>query len=372
MTSAVDVACRLVGRFAVPGQVIDVRRFGNGLINDTFLVVTDAPLRGILQRVNEEVFPTPERIQYNLRRLIDHVSQRLGGVGGQVCVPAIVPTLEGADFYRGAEGFWRMSRFVEGSESCDVLADERCAREVGLALGRFHAVFGDLPCEDLHETLPEFHDTPAYLQRFEQLAADQAAASGDDELQSCFGFIERRRSAVDVLQRALQQGRVRKRVIHGDPKLNNVLFDARSGRALGLIDLDTVMAGLVHHDLGDCLRSCCNTAGEMGHAGGQVRFDTAICRAVLHGYCAGAGESLTADDVALLYDAIRLIPLELGLRFLIDHLEGDVYFRVTVPRQNLHRACVQFRLVQSIEQQEWEIKAICEAAFSETERSHVA
>ncbi len=372
MTTRIDVACRLARRFALPGQVIEVRPFGSGLINDTFLVVTDAARRGILQCINEDVFSAPERIQCNLRRLLDHVSRQPGDLRRQICLPAIVPTREGADFYRGNEGFWRMSRFVEGSKSFDVLADGGCAHEVGLALGRFHSVFSDLPCDALHDTLPGFHVTPGYLRRFDGLIAGRDEARRDDALQATFGFVESRRSGVGVLDEALRQGFLRPRVIHGDPKLNNILFDARSGKALGLIDLDTVTAGLIHYDLGDCLRSCCNGAGESVRGDGGVRFDTVTCRSVLQGYFAGAGESLTANDVTLLYDAIRLIPFELGLRFLIDHLEGNVYFRVTEPQQNLHRAWVQFRLVQSIERQERDIKAICEGAFAEWGRSRVA
>jgi Ser/Thr protein kinase RdoA (MazF antagonist) len=146
-------------------------------------------------------------------------------------------------------------------------------------------------------------------------------------------------------------------VIHGDPKLNNILFDASSGLAVAMIDLDTVKPGLIHYDLGDCLRSCCNRAGEGGAE--SVEFDVAICREVLAGYFAAAEQFLTEPDIAYLFDAIRLLPFELGLRFLTDHLAGDRYFHVTEPGQNLRRAQVQFRLVASIERQEKAIRSVC-------------
>ena len=370
MTPSVAVAWRLADRFALPGDVVDVRPYGEGLINETFLVVTDAGHRAILQRINPDVFSAPEQIQRNLRRLLDHVGQQPKDIRRQVCLPAIVPARDGADFHCGGEGFWRMSRFIEGSETFDVLTNEDQAHQVGSALGRFHALFSDLSCDLLYDTLPGFHVTPSYLQHFDQVLAEQRRSEVDSALKAGLDFVESRRSVVPVLEEARRQGVLRTRVIHGDPKVNNVLFERRSGLALGLIDLDTVKPGLIHYDLGDCLRSCCNLAGETGTPE-DILFDTAICRSMLEGYFAAAGESLTLRDVTLLYEAIRLIPFELGLRFLTDHLEGSVYFRVTAPEQNLRRAWVQFRLVQSIERQASEIQEICERAFAESGRVRI-
>ena len=170
-------------------------------------------------------------------------------------------------------------------------------------------------------------------------------------LQEALNFIENRREGIDVLEQACARGELKRRPIHGDPKINNVMIDESTGHAVGLIDLDTVKPGLVHYDIGDCLRSCCNRLGEETREPENVRFDLGLCRSILQGYLAIGRSFLTPDDFRYLPDCIRLIPLELGLRFLTDHLEGDHYFRTDRADHNLDRALVQFALTRSIEQQ---------------------
>ena len=159
-------------------------------------------------------------------------------------------------------------------------------------------------------------------------------------------WVEAHRELAPVLEDARRAGQLLVRVIHGDPKLDNLLFDSAGARVLGLIDLDTVQPGLIHYDLGDCVRSCCNTRGEGGEA---PRFDLRLCRALLEGYLPEARNFLHPPEYPHLYNAIRLLPFELGLRFLTDHLEGDLYFKVQAPGQNLQRALAQFRLMDNIE-----------------------
>ena len=166
-----------------------------------------------------------------------------------------------------------------------------------------------------------------------------------------------------VLEDALAAGRIPLRVIHGDPKIDNILFHVTDGHALALIDLDTVQPGLIQHDLGDCLRSCCNRGGESAELG-AVRFDLGICEQIVSAYAAETRGFLTAADLAVLYDSIRLMPFELGLRFLNDHLEGDRYFRVTHRGQNLHKAGIQFALLADIEAREQAIRAVIAQGFA--------
>ncbi len=215
----------------------------------------------------------------------------------------------------------------------------------------------ELPADSLHDTLPGFHVTPLYLAGFDQVVdglTDWPATSG---LGEALAFVAARRGEADVLESAKAQGKLQPRVMHGDPKLDNVLFDTRTGQAVSLIDLDTVKPGLLHYDLGDCFRSCCNSAGEcMGQ--GSAAFDRRVFRAILEGYLREAAHILTRDDRDYLFEAIRLLPFELGLRFLTDHLAGDVYFKVDEPGQNLTRALGQFRLTLDIEQQERAIRHI--------------
>lgn len=348
-----EIADRIAREFVSENDHLSVEPLGEGLINDTFLVTAKQPRgeRFVLQRINRRVFPEPRLIMENLRVLLNHVRERQAGSDRirDLRLPDIRPTRAGSGFWVDDDGdFWRALSFIPDTRSHSVLQDAAQAEEVGYALGRFHALTGDLDAGSLHDTLPGFHIAPRYLARFDRVVADGIKVSETTELRFALDFLDTRRSVFAVLEEA----KLPLRVIHGDPKLNNVLFDAQSGRAASLIDLDTVKPGLVHYDLGDCLRSTCNRSGEAAECAANVRFDLDICRAILRAYFAEAGAFLTDIERYYLYDAIRLLPLELGLRFLTDHLEGDRYFKVERPGQNLQRALVQFRLAESVEAQE--------------------
>ena len=350
----------IAAAFDLGGSIIDVQPYGRGLINDTYVVRIDAdpPRRVILQRVNRRVFPEPELITQNLRTVVEHACRRQAGAC-DLRLPNVYTTREGKDFARDPHGgFWRAQSFIEPARTVETLADSAQAEEVGHALGCFHALIHDLDPNRLHETLPGFHDTPRYLARYTEVAARPRRAPDGVELRRCLAFVEARRPLAEVLETAKRAGRLVVRPIHGDPKLDNFLFDAHSGRAVSLIDLDTVQPGLIHYDIGDCLRSCCNPAGESPADLAAVRFDLDLCRAILKGYLSEARGFLTAQDYGHLYHAIRLIPFELGLRFLTDHLEGDRYFKTDAPGRNLHRAMAQFRLTESIERHAREIEGL--------------
>lgn len=341
--------------FAVPGDVAAIGRLGGGLINDTFLVTAGFGERFVLQRINARVFADPERIQANLRILMDHAVRQGPDCG--LSLPRIVLAADGRDFHRTPAGaFWRMMSFIDDTESVERVGSAYQARELGAALGRFHALFASLAPDRLYDTLPGFHVAPRYLAAYD----DAWATAGKDlvaETEAWRPFIEARRHIVPLLEEARRDGAIGLRVVHGDPKLANVLFDKSSGRAVSLIDLDTVKPGLLHTDIGDCLRSACNRAGE--NAEEAVEFDLDLCHAVLDGYFEQAGATLSEADIDFLYEAIRLLPFELGLRFLTDHLQGNRYFRVSAPAQNLSRAAVQFGLVASIERQRSSIETLC-------------
>ncbi len=334
---------------------VRVEPLGRGLINETFLVSTDSR-RFVLQRINRRVFPDPAAIMANLRVLTDHV--RRIGAACPLRLPGILPTREGADFHRDEAGeFWRALDYIEDTRSLPALEYPGQAEEVGRALGRFHALAGGIDPGLLRDTLPGFHIAPDYLARFDAVAAQPRREPDTTELRHALDFVAARRAGISALELAKQRGLLELRVVHGDPKLDNVLFDASARRAVSLIDLDTVKPGLVHYDIGDCLRSCCNRGGE-AEQGARAAFDLELCRAILRGYLAEARAFLSAADRECLYDAIRLLPFELGLRFLTDHLEGDVYFRVETPGQNLRRARAQFRLAESVERQEGRIREL--------------
>ena len=353
----------IAAAFALPGPILDLERLGNGNVNDSYLVVCDGdPLqRFVLQRLNRTVFAQPELVMANMMAVADHVEARLNegcallGERRWEHPRVLLSRAEGRPWVERDGGFWRLISFIESSRSFDVVASAEQAREVGFGLGVFHHLISDLPLAGLADTLEGFHITPRYLRHYDAVLARAPAPAGNGELH-CLAFVEQRRDFASVLEAARENGQLRLRPIHGDPKVNNVMMEACSGRACALVDLDTVKPGLIHYDIGDCLRSCCNPLGEETGDLEAVCFDVALCREVLSGYLAAASGFLTAADYDHLYGAMRLISFELGLRFFTDHLAGNVYFKTDRSGHNLQRALVQFRLTESIEAQETQIR----------------
>jgi len=315
---------------------------GNGLINDTFLVTTAASAF-VLQRINRQVFPVPEHIMQNLQQLHRHLRQK-NPDGVKLQIPDVLSAGDNPYFQDENGDCWRALSFIAHSESLETIGSLGDAEQAGFALGHFHRLLSDLDPQSLHDTLPGFHITPGYLRHYRQVVAQLAGPVTSPESRYCVDFIAQNQAMADELETAKQQGLLSLRVIHGDPKLNNFLFDTHSHTIVSLIDLDTVKPGLVHYDIGDCLRSCCQTSD-------PVEFDLSICAAILKSYLAEAGAFFNEHDYAYLYPAIRLIPFELGIRFFTDYLAGNRYFKVSEPEQNLQRALAQFQLCDSIQQQ---------------------
>ena len=343
----------LCGKFKLPGRVLDVCEFGGGNVNDTYLVTLDStsPDKCILQRINDTVFPQPHLIMENIQVLTDHVDRELrvkkSAPGRQWRGIHIFPAVNSAAYVEENGDIWRAFSFLDGAVTYETIQDEKHAYEAGYGLGRFHDLVSDLDPGLFHDTLPGFHVTPLYLKLYDGVSA-LTKISSTPETRFCRHFIEKRRSFAPVLETAKRQGRLRERIIHGDPKVNNIMIDEKSGRAVSLIDLDTVKPGLIHYDLGDCLRSCANPLGEEAPDPDKVYFDTDLAEMILRGYF-DVAKFVEGNDYDFLYDAVRLLPFELGLRFFTDYLAGNRYFKVSHQEQNLHRALVQFQLTRSIE-----------------------
>jgi Ser/Thr protein kinase RdoA (MazF antagonist) len=348
--------------FYAGGQVIQVREFGNGNINDTYLVTTDSVEDNpfVLQRINTHVFREPRLIMQNMRTFTEHMRRRAREEGHRWEMPRVISTHNGQDFHIDPDGnFWRAISYVNSARSFDTITDADHAREVGYALGTFQYLISDLPIEGLADTLVGFHITPLYLQNFDK-AFSQNGFKSNAEVKHCINFIEQRRDFAHVLEHAREQGKLQLRAIHGDPKVNNVMIEEGTGRAISLVDLDTVKPGLIHYDIGDCMRSGCNPLGEETDQWEAVHFDPEIGAAILEGYLTQARSFLTEADYEHLFDSIRLLTFELGIRFFADHLAGNVYFKVKHPEHNLQRALVQFKLTESIEAHEGDIRNIIE------------
>jgi thiamine kinase-like enzyme len=350
-------------QFALTSKITEAKTFGSGNINDTFLVAVDTPTEPyfVLQRINKMVFRQPQLVMQNMRTLTEYACQRLQNMylDRRWEVPRVLLTKDGFDHCIDAEGsFWRAISYIQNSQSFDIIENIEHAREVGYALGMFHNLIGDLSPASLADTLPGFHITPVYLQQYAQVLSLHIHTNISAEVKYCLKFVSDRKDWAHVLENARTEGRLPLRLMHGDPKVNNVMFDISTQKAVSVIDLDTAKPGLVHYDIGDCLRSGCNPAGEEVEDWESVYFDTNLSQGILQGYLAIAKAFLTENDYLYMYDAIRLIAFELGLRFFTDYLAGNVYFKIKHPEHNLLRALAQFKLTESIESQEENIRQI--------------
>lgn len=374
----------IASQFDFPAPVKEVNPHGTGIINDTYIVTfADPPgsknyrlgQRAILQRISSAVFPEPALIMENLEKVLGYAGQKAITTVADFLLPPIYRTKQGQISYQDSENqHWRAIGFIEQTMTSDQLQSGSQAQQAGVALAKFHQLLSDVDTSQLHDTLPGFHDTPGYLSNFEKLKTQRKSTAGEIHIEMeqashfknpnalmecedhCFEVIENRKSLATVLRDA--EPAIKIRVTHGDPKLNNILFDSKTGKAVSIIDLDTVKPGLIHYDIGDCIRSCCNSAGEMPEQVSQVQFDVKTCEAILSGYLPEAGTLLTPQDFDLLYDVIRLLPYELGLRFFSDYLAGNQYFKVSSVDDNLYRARVQFQLLESIEQKEADLRQL--------------
>lgn len=355
------------------GQLASIRPTGSGNVNDTYLAVFRTHFseeRIIIQRINRHVFTRPEWIMENMRILTNHCHEQLlkeSGAADRIWqLPKVISCRDGKDYYMDAEGCcWRALTLIASATSFDKPQGTEHAYEVGTVLSQFHRLTVNLNPSLLHDTLPGFHVTPDYLAAYDEVIQQEQAqmlVSNSLEVRNLQRFVEEHRSFCSVLEDAVKSGKLSTRVIHGDPKIGNVMIDNDTGKGTAIIDLDTAKPGLIHYDFGDALRSICNREGEETDDLGKIVFDLELCEAFVRGYMVHAREMLTDDDKRFLYDSIRLISFELGLRFFQDYLVGNLYFKVSSPEQNLRRAMVQFRLCESIELREAQIRKVLDAA----------
>ncbi len=359
-----DSIRNIAAQFTASQQVASVVEHGNGNINDTYLVSVSAngDDKFILQRINTHVFTRPELIIRNLHTYTRHVDRKLArpeNGARRWDVPHIRSTRDGFDHFLDEGGaFWRAISFVNHSRSYETIQSANHAREAGYAMGKFHSLVSDLDTQKMHDTLVGFHIVPHYLRKYDDVMARGPQGSNSPEVRYCHQMIAKRRSWASVLEDAKDTGHLKIRTIHGDPKINNIMICDQTGQAVSIIDLDTVKPGLVHYDIGDCLRSSCNPLGEDTLDFDNIHFEIDLARAILEGYISVAGQILTEKDYTYIYDSIRLIAFEMGVRFFQDYLAGNVYFKVKHPEHSLERAIVQFKLTESIEAQETSLRKI--------------
>ena len=334
----------VLSRFALLSAPVSSEPFGSGHINGTQLVACEDGARYILQQINTNVFRQPEALMRNIELVTQHLRTKVTDPRG---VLRLIFTRDGQSYAVENGAYWRVYALVENSV-CYQIATPELFYESAVAFGRFQNQLSDFPAEQLAETIPRFHDTPARFAAFCRAAAKNAAGRAGD-VQREIDFVRARADFSRVLTEMQSAGGLPLRVTHNDTKINNVLFDAATGKALCVIDLDTVMPGLSVNDFGDAIRFGASTAAEDERDLSKVHFDLNLYETYVKGYLSTCGGSLTQAEKAMLPTGAKMMTLECGMRFLADHLDGDVYFHVSRAGQNLDRARTQFRLVEEME-----------------------
>ena len=326
-------------------------RFGQGHINDTYLVRTQARRRFIFQRISPVAFKRPDQLMENVVGITEYLSRELERTGGDTRRGTLhfLRTREGGYYYTDPEaGAWRAYPFVEGTVCYDTAETPEMFAASGRAFGRFQKLLQGYPAQTLYETIPHFHDTE------DRLAKLKAAVEADPlgRRAGCrkeIAFMLAREADCSVALQALREGRLPLRVTHNDTKLNNVLMDEKTGEGVCIVDLDTVMPGLSINDFGDSIRFGANHCAEDERDLSKVDLDLHLFELYTSAFLEGAGGTLTNEEIAYLPWGAKLMTLECGMRFLTDHLEGDVYFHIDREGQNLDRCRTQCKLVSDME-----------------------
>ena len=348
----------IVGHFRTEGTVNNIRPLGTGLINDTYKVTTaeaGAP-DYVLQRINHAIFQDVDGLQSNIQVVTNHIRRKLEARGETDVdrkVLRFLPTDSGKTYWHDGENYWRVMVFIPRAKTYETVNPEYsyCA---GKAFGEFEAMLADVT-ESLVETIPDFHNMELRLRQLrEAVAAD--AAGRVKEVKPYLDELEKHADEMCKAERLHREGRLPKRVCHCDTKVNNMMFD-EDGRVLCVIDLDTVMPSYVFSDYGDFLRSAANTGAEDDRNLDNVGFNMDIFRAFTRGYLESARQFLLPIEVENLPYAAALFPYMQCVRFLADYLNGDTYYKIAYPEHNLVRTAAQFKLWQSVEQHQDEMRA---------------
>ena len=327
---------------------------GEGHINQTYLVRVDtpgAPKRYILQKINTDTFRDPDLLMENICGVTEYLRAMILRNGGDPARETlhVCPTREGKAYYRASDGgCWRVYDFVEDTVCLQSVRNAEDFCESARAFGNFQRRLARYPVEKLHETIPRFHDTPKRLADLES-AVRRDPFGRAEAVRREIEFVCARRDDCRYMTDLLAAGKLPLRVTHNDTKLNNVLLDSATGKGICVIDLDTVMPGLVANDFGDSIRFGANDCAEDEPDTSKVHFSLPLYEAYTHSFLQVVGEALTPLERETLPWGARLMTLECGMRFLADYLEGDHYFHIQRPAQNLDRARTQFKLVADME-----------------------
>lgn len=360
-----DQMKRLAGianMFAIEGVAERVDALGNGLINDTYVVETNAGKKYVLQRVNHNIFRDVDALQRNIVTVTEHLRKKLVERGVEDIerrVVRMLPLKENNEktWTEDAGEYWRVMSYVERSRTLEEVTPAT-AEAAGRAFGRFEADLSDLETP-LTETIPDFHNMEWRLQQLrEAVAADPLGRV--KEVKDLLDKIEARAEKMTAGERMVREGTLKKRVCHCDTKVNNMLFDADSDEVLCVIDLDTVMESTIFSDYGDFLRTGACTAAEDEPDTEKVDVDMEIFKAFTKGYLEGTRDFLTDAERRMLPHAAALFPYMQAVRFLADYINGDTYFKTKYADHNLVRTRAQMKMLESVEAREKDMERECE------------
>ncbi len=347
-------AKQALSAFDFGGDVTSCEKYGNGHINSTFLVKGE---NGgyILQKINTDVFKRPVELMENISNVTSFLRENIVSRGGEPLRETlnIIPTKDGEFYYVDEENdYWRSYHFIDGAYSLEAVENPEDIYKSAVTFGRFQSELSAFKADMLHETIPNFHNTPSRYKDFLK-AVNEDVMGRASEVSEQIEFIKAREKDMSSCTDMLKTDELPLRVTHNDTKLNNILIDKQSGEAICVIDLDTVMPGLSIFDFGDSIRFGANTAAEDERDLSKVSLDLNLFELYTKGFLEGCNNSLTENEVKMLPMGAKLMTLECGMRFLTDYLQGDVYFSVHRDKHNLDRCKTQMALVADMERK-WE------------------
>ena len=364
MVQAEQALPEVLGAFDFGAPVVGAVRYGHGHINDTFVVRTQPEgrccCRFILQRMSAAAFKRPDQLMENIINVTEYLGRQIAARGGDRSreTMEVLRPRDGRPYYTDSlGGAWRVYPFIEGTVCRQAADTPELFAASGRAFGRFQRLLKDYPADTLHETIPSFHDTEDRLKKF-KAAVEADALDRAKDCQTEIGFVLAREADCSVALDAMRTGALPLRVTHNDTKLNNVLMDEETGEGVCIIDLDTVMPGLVIYDFGDSIRFGANHCAEDERDLSKVSLDVDLFAAYTAAFLEGAEGALTEAEIAYLPWGAKLMALECGMRFLTDHLEGDHYFHIAREGHDLDRCRTQFKLVADMEARWTELEAI--------------
>lgn len=353
----------VIDGFSLPGRLIECELYGNGHINDTYRLTyqtENGKKRYILQRMNRSIFEKPVELMENINGITAWLRKKIIENGGDAEreTLTIIESKDHLPYYIDSEAqYWRVYLFIEGATCYDAVKNDDDFYQSAIAFGHFQRLLSDYPAETLHETIIDFHNTPDRFAKFKKAVTEDAcgrAASVQEEIR----FAMEREALTHALYDMQLNGRLPLRVTHNDTKLNNIMIDDATGKAICVIDLDTVMPGLAANDFGDSIRFGASTALEDEQDLSKVSCDLHLFEVYAKGFIEGCSGALTDLEIENLPMGAILMTFECGIRFLTDYLEGDHYFKIHREDQNLDRCRTQFKLVKDMEEKLPQMKEI--------------